>query len=81
MRVSPLTIKIMLACYTSPDPEEEIGSHIWNSESGASARNWLKSDALIDLNHRPSGKGEAWVEFICDTPIPVLRYQLPEREA
>ncbi len=78
---SPMLIRIMLACYYSPDPENEIGLGSWTSEVGQSVREWLMARELIDDSYRATDRGKAWVEFICETPLPEAKWILPERAA
>lgn len=79
MSVSPLTIKLMFACYCSPDPATWFGD-AWGSPAAITARNWLVLEGLVAENHVATDRGTAWVEFICATPIPIQRWVLPERE-
>lgn len=77
-RVAPSTINLMLACYYSPDPKEEIGPS-WSSESGKISRAWLQNEGLIDGNNEATERGKAWVEYICHTPVPIQQWVLPKR--
>jgi hypothetical protein len=77
--LAPITIIYMLACYTSPKPEEEVGGpSVWNSEAGRETRNWLRDNGLVGEDWRATEKGIAWVQFICETPLPVSKWVLPE---
>ena len=77
--VAPIHINFMLACYCGPDPEQTLGSDHWNSEAGMDTRIWLAEKGLIGDDLRATEKGEAWVKFICETPLPVSKWGLPER--
>ena len=79
MTLAPITIKFMLACYTTPEPGEHVGQEHWNSSAGLDARRWLADNGLIDGNDRATPRGEAWVKFICATPLPETVWVLPER--
>jgi hypothetical protein len=68
--VSPLTIKIMLAVYCSPKPEEMVGE-AWFSPAANEVRSWLKVHELIADDLGATDKGKKWVEMICSTPFPV----------
>lgn len=72
----PIKISFMLACYVSPEPHRyTLGD--WNSEAGIETRQWLLENGLIDENNRSTEKGDAWVAFICDTPLPVAKWCMP----
>ena len=77
---SPMLIRIMLACYYSPDPEDEIGLGSWTSEVGQDVRTWLAENGLIDDYNRATDRGKAWVDFICQTPLPIATWVLPDRK-
>jgi len=79
-RTAPIVVSFMLVCYFSPNPEEELGHAHWNSGAGLETRKWLSDNGLIDAGHRATERGKAWVEFICQTPLPVVRWTLPERK-
>lgn len=76
---APILIDFMLACYTRPEPCEALGEAHWDSPAGRQTRLWLRENDLIDDNYRPTERGAAWVRFICDTPLPVAVWTLPER--
>jgi len=76
---SPLLIEIMLACHCRPNPAEALGP-TWGTETAAAIRTWLIDNELIDPGtFRATEKGEAWVKFICDTPLPTLKWEMGER--
>lgn len=81
MEMAPIVIKFMLACYCTPEPGEHVGVNHWNSDAGRETRNWLFENDLIDANFRATPRGEAWVKFICATPLPESVWMLPQREA
>ncbi len=68
---SPLKIQIMLACYVSPNPQSIVVWSTWGSPAAKDIRNQLFDDGLIDEHERPTPRGNAWVEFLCATPLPV----------
>jgi hypothetical protein len=72
----PIKISFMLACYVSPEPSRYVLGE-WDSEAGIETRRWLQENGLIDENHRATPRGEAWVQFICDTPLPVSKWVMP----
>lgn len=78
---APVLIEFMLACYAKAYPAEEIGPACWNSPVGKEMRKWLLDNDLIDKDDRATERGEAWVKFIIDTPLPVAEWTLPERRA
>jgi hypothetical protein len=86
MNVSPLTIRIMFAIHCVPDGTEQfVPSSEWNSPAGRGARQWLLENNLIILNDgesvfRATERGAAWIKYICDTPLPISQWVLPNRE-
>jgi hypothetical protein len=34
---------------------------------------------LIDMDHKSTERGKAWVDFICATPLPEQCWKLPKR--
>lgn len=89
--MAPIHITFMLACHCSPDPEENLGHAHWNSPAGYSTREWLVNNELLEPiytdptapgnKYTVTDRGRAWVEFICSTPLPVIEWRLPDREA
>jgi hypothetical protein len=77
--VAPIAVNFMLACYVTPIPAEHLGHAVWNSGAGLETRKWLQDNGLINEDNRATKRGEAWVEYICATPLPVARWGLPER--
>lgn len=75
--IAPIHISFMLACYVSPDPKGVVGEAVWNSRAGQDAKQWMLEQNLIDINGRATDRGEAWVRFICETPLPVQVWQRP----
>ena len=71
MAVTPLAVSMMLSCYYSTDPQNEVGAEVWNSPSGVVTRAFLKDKKLIDDKYRATDLGSVWVEAICKTPFPV----------
>lgn len=74
---SPITIKFMLACYTGNT--SEIEPQIWDSSAGKETRALLQSNGLVDANYLATPRGNAWVKYICATPMPEQVWQLPKR--
>lgn len=77
---TPLTIRLMLACYTTPEPAELIGDQ-WHTHVATEARCWLHENDLIDENFRVTSRGRVWAEQICSTPLPVQKWLPGERAA
>jgi hypothetical protein len=75
--VAPIYISFMLACFVSPDPKGLLGEAVWTSRAGQDTQQWLLEHGLIDINNRATERGEAWVRFICETPLPVHVWQRP----
>lgn len=78
--VSPLTIELMLQCYCSNNPAANIGERRWNSEAAREARAWLLAEGLVNADERPTDRGKAWVHFICATPLPRMKWTMPDRD-
>ncbi len=78
MNLAPIHITFMMACYTSLEPEAQLGERHWNSPGGKETRSWLIQNELIDGNNRATDRGEAWVRFICDTPLPEKKWVRPD---
>ena len=72
--MTPLHIQIMLACHVSSAPMHVTGEAVWNSDAAHAVRADLLSNDLITDEVDPpwmtTPRGKAWVELICQTPIP-----------
>lgn len=68
--VAPIVIEFMFACYVSTNPAAHVGEHQWSSTSGRQTHAWLRDRELIDNEDRSTSRGDAWIEFICETPLP-----------
>lgn len=80
MSVPPITISFMLNCHFSTNPEEALGENHWNSPAGKETRAWLKVYGLIDENNRSTNRGAAWVNMMCQTPLPIEKWVDPRDE-
>jgi hypothetical protein len=69
---APIVIKIMLACWTSPFPSDEVGESVWHSRAGQQTRAYLTREGLICSDNRATPRGEAWISAFCNIPLPVL---------
>lgn len=78
--VAPIVIEFMFACYVSTNPAAHVGEHRWDSKSGMETRVWLRDRELIDNEDRSTSRGDAWVEFICETPLPEHKWVRGELE-
>ncbi len=76
--VSPLTIQIAIACHVSTLAEEHVGEVTWESPAGREVRAWLKANDLVNPNHEGNDKLAAWVQKICETPLPFLAWSYDE---
>lgn len=82
--ITPLTMQIALACYTSPDPAHRFSPSTWGSAPAIEARRWLFGQGLIDaLEGSPAitKKGKAWVERALSTPLPIQTWVFPDDAA
>ena len=68
--MSPLEIRILLACFYSPDPEAEFSGDQWNSESSQRALIRFKSEDILRANLTLTDRGVALVDELCNTPFP-----------
>jgi hypothetical protein len=78
-KLAPIYINFMLNCHFSADPRETITADHWDSKAGHEVRVWLRAEGLIDDENRSTERGRAWVEFICQTPLPEAKWVMPER--
>ena len=76
MMPSPLTISIMLDCYTG-GRGLNIPEKIWESSAAEESRMWLLENGLIDRENKATERGNAWVEYICNVDLPVRVWKLP----
>lgn len=77
----PIHISFMLACHTTSDPSAVLSSAHWNSDVGLKVRDWLIAEGLVDGFYKSTDRGKAWVDFICQTPLPEQEWRLPKRLA
>lgn len=75
-RLSPLHIRIAIEFATSGAPGANIPSNIWNSPAADGVKNWLVEQELV-RDGEPTEKLHAWIEFICETPLPVQKWLRP----
>lgn len=82
-KLAPIHITFMIAFYTRGENAiDEIGEACWHSQKGLEVRRFLIDEGLIDSdNGHVTDRGEAWVDFICSTPLPEMSWTLPKREA
>jgi len=73
--ISPGEIRALIAYYCFPDPaKHDVNQYEFGQ---------LVEKGLIDLDKTPaeiSEKGKKYVEMLCETPLPVLKYVRPEGE-
>lgn len=79
INLAPIHITFMIACYTSSEPEAQLGERHWNSPAGMDTRGWLLQNELIDGDNRVTERGKEWVNYICETPLPVKKWVYPPR--
>ena len=83
MKLTPMHIHWAVVHYFSPDPRAELGAAHYDSPAGEDAQNWLLGEGLISY---PSGDGKprgtqrlaAFVEHLCQQPLPVQKWVQPE---
>lgn len=76
--VTPLIIRVMLACHVSSEPDRQFAVEQWGSTACEGARAWLMDNGLIDGELQATERGRAWVHFICAVPLPVAQWVLPD---
>jgi hypothetical protein len=68
---APIVLKIMLACWTSPTPMDEVGEAVWNSRAGQQTRGYLMHEGLVSDDYFVTPRGEAWISAFCNVPLPI----------
>ncbi|WP_333793337.1 hypothetical protein [Hyphomicrobium sp.] len=82
MIISPLTIQVLIECVCSDKPGSNIPESVWRDPEAHYARSLLRCHGLIDgPDYHATARGKAWLSFICQTPLPVQEWVLPERKA
>ena len=82
-RKAPIYVSFMLAVHTSANPAAQLGQAHWSSPAGHEVREWLIDNNLMVEHpggYRATERGQAWVKFICSTPLPEAQWVLPKRE-
>lgn len=80
--VSPLAVQIMIECHCSAEPGINFQRDVWLSHAGERVREWLVAEGLIEpCKFRATPRGSAWVKFLCQTPLPMQTWVLPDRES
>lgn len=79
MNRCPVLIETMLICHYAAEPQRQIQRTMATDE----AVRWLAEKGLIDGKLAATDKGRAWVNAICETPlpVPVTTWQIPDRTA
>jgi hypothetical protein len=77
MAVSPLHIIIALEYAVSGEPGTNVPSNIWGSPAARDVKQRLIDDEMIQ-DGEPTERLMAWVEFICETPLPVKTWVRPD---
>ncbi|MEQ8822861.1 MAG: hypothetical protein RIC14_00630 [Filomicrobium sp.] len=76
---TPLLIQTALACRVTSDPMSNVPFD-WFSEPAKEARDWMRSEELLDESGtKLTERGVVWVEAICNTPLPVKTWVMPDR--
>lgn len=77
MKLAPCHIQFLLACHVSGNPPKYLGIDYWNSSTGETVRRWLVENNLVDHNYEITDRGRAYIEFICETPMPICKWVRP----
>lgn len=81
--MTPLQIKMVLHYYAIAEPYALLDPAHANSDAVCTQRALLCSDGLIEaIAGSPSGyritpRGEAYVDAVCATPLPVSKWVIP----
>lgn len=81
MKLTPMQLMWCLTFYVSPEPVEELGWDHFNSPAGRDTLAWMKAEKLIDDNGESTERLKAFVGFLCETPLPVMKWVRPEASA
>ncbi len=79
--VTPLTVKLMLACHVSPDPAEVLDVTVWSSSAAKAERDFLRNEGMIAVDNGDwivTDRRKAWIERILATPFPVAVWTFPD---
>jgi hypothetical protein len=74
---SPMQIIWCLTYWTCAEPEQELGHAHFNSAAGTDTLMWMTREGLITADGKPTDRLEAFVRFICATPLPVSQWVRP----
>lgn len=72
--ISPLTLKIMIECFSCSEPGLNILPGTWNSQPALDARIWLEQNGLIGDEYKATKKGTFWLNEMLETPLPEQVY-------
>lgn len=74
---TPMQIMWCLTFYTSSSPISQLGQEHFNSPAGKEVYLWMQREKLITKEDEPTDRLEAFVEFLCETPLPVCKWVRP----
>jgi len=77
--VTPMQIDWCLAFWTSAEPEKHLGAHHFESDAGNRVLDWMKEEGLIDEERKPTARLGAFVEHLCEQPLPEMVWVVPAR--
>lgn len=78
--MTPLDLNVLIECCTSVEPGCNWYPEHWDSWAAQVTRTEFRLQGVIDDNNKATEKGKAWLEFICQTPMPIQEWKLPENE-
>lgn len=76
MKIYPVTVTVMMLCYYSSNPAGEFKDR-WHTASWCAARTKLFEEGMIDGDGKATEKGKAWVNAVCNVPLPVAQWVIP----
>lgn len=77
---SHLEIRMALAYACSDIPAQFFSESEWASPAANKVRQWLMTNDLIDANGHMTDRLKVYTEALCDTPLPVHRWVMPDDE-
>lgn len=76
MKLSPLAIKIILHCHTTPEPLHDVFTPVAQEIIGDFVENGLLEPA-VGSTYTTTERGRAFVAMLCATPFPEQVWRNP----
>ena len=75
--MTPLQIAMMIHYYVSPEPYAKYEPDHAQSGAVTKQRIELVDLGLLDVGHKVTPKGNAYIEALCNMPLPICKWVLP----